>query len=208
MPMYGPWMSPRLTILRSSCSIAFLMGVVFRASAADSVVINEIHYNPDVKTEPAEFVELFNAGSNTVNLAGWKFAGGLDFVFPATNVASRAYVVVAQNPGFLLTKYSAAGALGPFKPDGSSALSKYGDKLTLLNAVGDVADQVEYKVGFPWPTVGDPPGFSIELIHPSLDNNLGGSWRASTNGAARGPTPGRINSVYALDAPPQIRQVE
>src|SRR5437867_4983352 len=201
-------MSPWLKLVWPHCFIAALMGLAFPASSADSVVINEIHFNPDIKTEPAEFVELFNAGSNAVNLAGWKFTGGLDFVFPATNVASKAYVVVAQNPAFLATKYAAGGALGPFKPDGSAALSKYGDKLTLLNAAGNVADEVEYKIGFPWPTVGDAPGFSIELIHPSLDNNLGGSWRSSSNGAARGPTPGSINSVYPTNAPPQIRQSE
>jgi len=27
------------------------------------IIINEIHYNPDVKTEPVEFVELFNKGT-------------------------------------------------------------------------------------------------------------------------------------------------
>jgi len=40
-----------------------------RASAA--IVINEIHYNPDVKTEPVEFVGLVNAGSDTVDMSGW-----------------------------------------------------------------------------------------------------------------------------------------
>ena len=36
-------------------------------------------------------------------------------------------------------------------------------------------------------TVGDPPGYSIELIHPSLDNTLAGSWRSSStsNSAAQ-----------------------
>src|SRR5881394_4042739 len=177
-------MSPRLKFARSSCQILILVGLVFGASGADSIVINEIHYNPDVKTEPAEFVELFNAGTNAVDLAGWKFTGGLDFTVPATNVAPGRFAVVAQNPAFLATKYGAAGALGPFKADGSSALSKYGNKLTLLNASGDLVDEVEYQLGFPWPTVGDPPGYSIELINPGLDNSLGGSWRASfaTNG--------------------------
>src|SRR5437762_11025119 len=130
-------MFPPLKLARI-LTVPALFLVVLCSARADSIVINEIHFNPDIKTDPAEFVELYNAGSNAVNLAGWRFTGGLDFAFPATNLASMGYVVVAQNPTFLMTKYAAAGALGPFKPDGSSALSKYGNKLTLRNPAGDV----------------------------------------------------------------------
>src|SRR5882724_5089533 len=157
-------MFPPLKLARILTVPALFLGVLCSARA-DSIVINEIHFNPDIKTDPAEFVELYNAGSNAVNLAGYRFTGTLDYVLPATNVASRGYAVLAQNPGFLQTKYGAAGALGPFKPDGSSALSKYGGRLTLLNASGDVQDEVHYNLGFPWPTVGDSPGYSIELIN-------------------------------------------
>ncbi len=39
--------------------VVTLSGVVLAVSTATAaVVINEIHYNPDVKTEPAEFVEF------------------------------------------------------------------------------------------------------------------------------------------------------
>ena len=49
----------------------------------------------------------------------------------------------------------------------------------MIDAAGEVIDEVDYQLGFPWPTVGAEPGYSIELIHPSLDNDLGGSWRTS-----------------------------
>jgi len=159
--------------------------------ASAAVIINEIHYNPDVKTDPGEFVELFNAGTNTVNLAGWAFTDGLNYTFPSTNLAPGGYVIVAQNPVFLQTKYSAAGALGPFNPDGSSGLSSRGEKVTLRNAAGQIVDEVDYQLGFPWPTVGDSTtpgnGNSIELIHPTLDNDLAGSWRTSGSGAGGTP---------------------
>lgn len=165
---------------------AFL-GLVFlpgRSAATDSIVINEIHYNPDVKTERVEFIELFNAGTNAVNLGGWYFSDGPNYVFPSTVVAPGGYVVVAQDPAALAAKFGGVAALGPFAPDRSSALSKDGELLTLRNAAGQVVDEVDYQLGFPWPTVGDAPGYSIELIHPALDNNLGGSWRASVTGGA------------------------
>ncbi len=160
-----------------------------RSSAA--VVINEIHYNPDVKTEAAEFIELYNAGTNTVNLAGWAFTDGINYTFPSTNLAPGAYLVVAQNPATLQTKFGVTRALGPFNPDGSSGLSGRGERLTLRNAAGQIEDEVDFRLGFPWPTVGDSTtsgnGNSIELIHPSLDNDLAGSWRASGSGAGGTP---------------------
>ena len=187
------------------------VGLVLQSSAA--VVINEIHFNPDVKTEPAEFVELLNSGTAAVNMAGWRFSDGLNYTFPSTNLAPGGRVVVAQNPAFLQSKFGVTGALGPFNANGSSGLSSRGEKLTLRNAVGQIEDEVEYQLGFPWPTVGDAviagQGNSIELIHPNLDNNLGGSWRSSLRvGGATGPTPGRTNTVFATNAAPQSRQVE
>src|SRR5439155_7733576 len=103
------------------------------SSAIDAaVVINEIHYNPDVKTEPAEFVELYNTASNAVDLSGWYFSSAIVFRFPAgTTIAPDGYVVVAQNPAFLFSKFGAT-ALGPY----TNALSKYGEKIVLRNAAG------------------------------------------------------------------------
>ncbi|HXG46554.1 MAG TPA: lamin tail domain-containing protein, partial [Methylomirabilota bacterium] len=166
--------------------VALLSGSSLRAQ----VVINEIHYNPDVKTDPAEFIELHNPGTAPVNVAGWYFSDGINYALPATNIAAGGYLVVAQNPSFLFTKFGVR-AVGPFNPDGSSGLSSTGERITLRNAAGQVVDEVDYQLGFPWPTVGDPvaetspgTGSSIELIHPGLDNNLGGSWRsAQTSGS-------------------------
>ncbi|MEZ6117067.1 MAG: hypothetical protein R3C28_10915 [Pirellulaceae bacterium] len=48
----------------------------------------------------------------------------------------------------------------------------------------------------------------MELIHPSLDNDLGGSWRSAGDQISGRPTPGTVNSIYSTNAPPQIRQVD
>jgi hypothetical protein len=55
-------------------------------------------------------------------------------------------------------------------------------KLVLRNPAGQIENEVDYQSEFPWPIVGLPPGYSIELINPALDNSLGGSWRASASG--------------------------
>jgi Lamin Tail Domain/CotH kinase protein/Immunoglobulin domain/Bacterial TSP3 repeat len=174
---------------------SYLVGTVGMAlPLSGSILINEIHYNPDVKTEAVEFVELYNSGTVAVNLAGWRFSDGLNFSFPPTNIAPGGFVVVAQNPAALQTKFGVTGALGPFNADGSSELSSTGERLVLRDAANNVVDEVDYQLGFPWPTVGDPPGASIELIHPSLDNDLGGSWRSSGGGTA---SPGQNTTLVA-----------
>jgi len=139
------------------------------------IVINEIHANPDIKTEPVEFIELLNINDEPVDISGWYFSDGVVYTFPAgTVLAPGGFALVSEDPAALLTKYGVA-SFGPY----TGKLSNEGEALTLRDAAGIEQDEVDYGLGFPWPTVGDVPGYSIELIDPTLDNDLGGSWRAS-----------------------------
>jgi hypothetical protein len=151
------------------------LGAQLITTSVAQVVINEIHYDPDIKTEPVEFIELHNPGPTSIDVSGWELSSGVAFTFPqGTLLAAGAYLVVAQDPTALLAKFGVT-AFGPW----SGKLSNDGERIELRDASGTVVDQVEYRRGFPWPTVGDPPGYSIELVHPSFDNDLGGNWRAS-----------------------------
>lgn len=198
---------------------AVLFGMIPGQYAPDStaqgvqVVINEIHSDPDLKTEWVEYVELYNAGDQAVDLSGWQFSDGISYTFdPGTALAAGDYLIVAQSPEHVLDKgrgwryaLKADRVLGPF--DGK--LSNEGERLELRNAQGEVIDQVEYQLGFPWPTVGDPvpassvgTGHSLQLINALSDNDLGGSWRSA------GPTPtGANRAVYTENVPPLVRQV-
>jgi hypothetical protein len=151
----------------------------FQASNLSAQIsINEIHFDPDNKTERVEFIELFNAGSTAVNLGGWRFSDGVNYTFPAgTMITAGGYMVVGESPSALASKFGVT-ALGPWV----GSLANQGERITLRDATGAQVDTVDYGLGFPWPTVGDPPGYSIELIHPGLDNDLGGSWRSSVAG--------------------------
>ena len=143
------------------------------------VVINEIHVDPPVKTELVEFIELHNTGPAEVDIAGWSFSRGITFTFPVgTRIAPGGYLVVAQNPAHLQAKFGIT-SVGPWE----GLLSNEGERITLVNAAGEEMDDVDYGLGFPWPTVGDQPGYSMELVNPAFDNDLGGSWRVSVRDA-------------------------
>jgi len=167
-----------------------------------TVVINEIHYDPFDKTSPSEFIELYNSGTGTVDLSGCCFSAGVDFTFESsTELASDAYLVVAQDSNEFARVFG-------FAPAGQwltgNKLQNDGETVRLRDANGDEIDEVDYGLGFPWPTATQGDGPSMELINPAIDNDLGGAWRSSSSG----PTPGVRNSVYATSVPPRIRQVD
>jgi hypothetical protein len=157
---------------------------------AQTVVINEIHYDPPNNARPSEFIELHNAGSQAVDLGGWRFTEAVEYPFPAgTVLPAGGFVVVTRD----LTAFQAdfnMTALGPW----TGSLRNSGEKIELRTATGALVDEVEYGAGFPWPTNAAGGGSSMELIHPALDNNLGGSWRSS-------PGPGMTASPVTLVGP-------
>ena len=156
-------------LLRAFAALA----VVFSAHA--QVVINEINYDPADPTKALEFVELFNAGATAVNLSGWRMENAVDFVFPnGTSIAPGGYVVVAENPAVFQARYGFA-PLGPW----TGSLSNDGERVQIRNAAAAVVDQVNYGIGFPWPTAAKGAGGTLERIHPGLEADLGGNWRAS-----------------------------
>ncbi len=141
------------------------------------IVINEIFYAPPDKTVHEEFIELYNNGDTPVNIGGWYLSDAVEFTVPQdTIVDPGSYLIIAQDPGVLKSRYgSDLPVVGPF--DGR--LSNEGEEIVLMISSSLVADTVDYKRGFPWPTVGGDGSTSIELIRPDCDNDLGGSWRAA-----------------------------
>ncbi|MBM3845464.1 MAG: lamin tail domain-containing protein, partial [Verrucomicrobia bacterium] len=158
-----------------------------------AMVINEIHYSPSDKTRPTEFIELLNFSDSPVNLSGWRLTDAVQFTFPSnTLVPAQQTVVIAGTPSSFLTNFGFA-PLGPWV----GRLRRSGANIQLRDTTGLVVDEVDYRPGFPWPTAARGEGASIELIQPTLDNSLGGSWRSS--GYSQGIV--SSNSYLALQDP-------
>ncbi|HYE31733.1 MAG TPA: lamin tail domain-containing protein [Methylomirabilota bacterium] len=152
--------------------------------AEGPVVINEIHADPDVKTELVEFIELHNPTAQEVDVSNWSFTEGVTYTFPAgTKIPPNGYLVVGENPTHFQQKFNRT-ALGPWQ----GKLSSEGERIMLRDNTGKVVDEVEYGIGFPWPITGSAPGPSLELVNPLFDNDLGGHWRPSGSGASGTPT--------------------
>ena len=174
-----------------------------------TVIINEIHYDPDVSTQQVEFVELHNPGLIDVDLSGWAFTSGIGYTFPdGTILSAGGYVVVCEDVAQVGAHFMVPAYLlyGPFE----GKLSNDGERVRISDANGDVVDEVTYALGFPWPVVGDPltpyqpgTGGSIQLVNPLIDKSQGSAWRSAP------PTPGSENTaVFTFTPPPMIDQIQ
>ena len=148
----------------------------------NTAVIHEIHYNPEGRVNLEEFIELRNPGDSVLDLSGWTLSDAVSYTFPGgTTLAPGGYLIVAEAPAVILSRYGKT-ALGPWV----GKLNSTGERIDLRDGGGVLRDRVTYGVGFPWPTGANGGGNSMELIHPGLDNDLGGSWRSS-GGTGSGP---------------------
>src|SRR2546426_497892 len=74
------------------------------ARAAD-IILNEIMYHPQSGNDFEEYVELYNRGTNMVNLNGWRFTRGIEYVFSSVTLAPGGYLVVPSHLPTFQAKY-------------------------------------------------------------------------------------------------------
>ncbi len=168
------------------------------ASGTATLRITEILYDGDGDPDQAyEWVEIYNAGSEAVSLAGWSIAdANSSDHLPAAEIAAGGYAVITGS-GF-----AGAIAVEALRVDDSrigSGLNNSGDTVTLIDPAGGIADMVVYGDG---DATANGAGETIGLA-PDDD------WRATlrpTPGeanvfpAAEGPTPGASHSSPTIDA--------
>ncbi|MFK8113167.1 MAG: DUF4347 domain-containing protein [Rubripirellula sp.] len=154
-----------------------------------AIVINELHYNPS--GADAEFLELFNASDQAVDLSGWSIDGVGLTIAAGTVILPGDYVVFTDaDPQFRSQTTGNIFVGGQY----SGGLSGGGETITLLDQNGNVIDQVAYDDVAPWPTQPDGDGFTLALIDPTADNNVASNWAASQQ---LGGTPGSVNEFSA-----------
>jgi hypothetical protein len=145
---------------------------------AAPLVITEIMYNsPEANTDSLEFVEIFNPMPNDVDLSGYFFRQGFDFVFPqGASISGYGFVLLAVDT----VAFQNAFELSAYAWSSSDALSNSGEDIVLAAPSGAVADSVEYDDASPWPTEPDGDGYSLVLCDPFADNNDGANWSIPT----------------------------
>jgi hypothetical protein len=180
------------------------------------IVINEIMYNTDEAqgdSSEGEWVELYNRGTSTVDLSGWKVTiSGTETTIPAgTTMAPDSYLVLASqltdtNGNGVAFAYLYGDRNGTWDPalDGFAAidakdfaLSDTSDTVSITSVPESITVTLTFDDG--WGADGD--GRSLEKKDPwVVDRNEMAvdqrNWCQSEPALSHG-TPGKRNSVFA-----------
>ena len=177
------------------------------------ILISEIHYHPadpstaerDAGFDDAdlfEFLELFNAGMNSVNLGSLRLTNAIRFDFALSTIATLmpgAVALLVKNRAAFVQRY---GSGLPVIGEYGGNLSNGGERLLMLDGPRTVID-VTYGTDPPWPASADGAGNSLELLDWNGDLNSATNWQASMElGGTPGRVPGavlRIESVELKD---------
>ncbi|MGB3468597.1 MAG: CotH kinase family protein, partial [Cyclobacteriaceae bacterium] len=186
------WMSDRIDWIDDNIGTF----AACRNVATPSLVISKINYNPFSEElgdiDEQEFIEITNAGTTSVDLTGIYFGGtGFVYRFPANSrLAAGHYIRLAKDTE-TFRNFHGLIAFGEF----TRKLSNSSEALMLLDAFGNVIDEVTYDDSDPWPEAADGDGFYLQLNDLSADNNDPANWFATDD-----PLQDALTSVNAFEA--------
>ncbi|MGC8886070.1 MAG: lamin tail domain-containing protein [Verrucomicrobiia bacterium] len=184
--------------------------------AISPIVITEVMYHPadlpDGDNTIDEFIELYNASTNSIQLFDplaptntYRITAGVDFVIPENITLAPGEFLLIVNFDPISDQYS----LQRFKqlygvPDGTKIVGPYKGKLSnageaivlrkpILYDIGVPdwiqVDKVNYADSAPWPVGADGFGLSLQRVDSGLYGNDPASWIALEPSAGRPQAP-------------------
>jgi hypothetical protein len=143
-----------------------------------------------------EWVELYNAGPERVELGGWSLSDNVAAdTLPPAALLPEAYAVVAASPAFRRQYPGFRGTLLVLA-DGriGNGLANEGDRLLLLDEEGRPVDALSYGTDrefFEPSAPAVPPGHSLERFPPDRDTDTAADFRDNAHPSpGSGPIPG------------------
>jgi hypothetical protein len=138
-----------------------------QAPTARDLVVTEINYHPVNGT--SEFVELWNAGTNLLDLSGVQLSQAVSFTFPnGFTLAPGALLAVIKDAAAFAQIYQ-----DPASPwywpginiagEWSGSLNNDGETLSLVASNGVELASISYQPGGNWPARANGLGSSLEL---------------------------------------------
>jgi len=159
------------------------------------VVINEIMADPDppIGLPNYEFAELYNRTQFPLNLYNWTITlGSTVKVFPAITILPDSFLILTSTTA--MPFFTSFGTVVDFS---SFSLTNTGADVVLKNENGSIMSFVSYTDNWYIDNSKKDGGWSLEQIDPLNPCAGETNWRASAD--ASGGTPGKLNSVNALN---------
>lgn len=183
-----PTITQQVTLVSSGGAVTIGESSSENGSGSDyeALKITEIMYNP--ASGKAEFLELQNTSSRTIDVSNCYFAAGITFAFPVSSTLSAGeYIVLARDNDetVFISDYG-------FSPFGVYVgnLDNGGERLAVNNPNDYTFLDLTYNDGASWPDLADGVGFSLVIIDPHGDGSDPDNWRASDSD---GGNPGTVD---------------
>ena len=160
--------------------LSLLLIFTFPAFAHAAVVINEIAWMGTAANSSAEWIELANSGSDSVDLSGWKLTS-------STWSSAITLTGTISGNGYYLLEHNTTGAKIDVAPDQSpytGTLPNTGATLTLTDENKVQVDQVIG--GTNWINIG-----GNTTNYDTAQRTASGAWITAA------PTPGKMNALVA-----------
>jgi len=208
--------------LRRGLGVLAVVVTLCAPVAVGQVIINEIAWAGTAASANDEWIELYNAGEQPINLSGWTLAIGESVVHfgEATDATLEVRDASIDAGGYLLLERTDDTTISDIEADivYKGGLSNGGEDIFLVDSTGETVDEVLCaETGWPAGSgnEGDFPYSTMERVHPPV-GEIG--WASSAPMAAMngldadgGPlyaTPGAANgAVLFLASVPFVEYI-
>lgn len=187
--------------------ILFLLAAPTSAQNLPGLVINEIAYRGTAASGTDEWIELFNPGSQTVDIAGWKLIIGAGETALKGVIPAQAYFLLERTNDQTISDIPADQIF-------TGSLTDSGVVLKLVNPAGQTIDQVsKWYVNLEKPPAGVSIRSSMERMDAAVAGDVAANWainnQSTRNGVdAKGNaivgTPRARNSVTVVAPAPPV----
>jgi hypothetical protein len=202
------WMlSGEITVIPSTGpSISETDTFTFPAEVRDfcPVVINELVADPTpvVGLPDAEWIEIYNCGNCILSLKNWIIkVGTTQKALPDSSLSPQEYAIICSSRfASEFRKYGRTIVLNTLP-----ALRNSGNRIVLCNASDSIVDEIDYSDSWYGSSGKKNGGWSLERIDPLRNCGQSANWSASVH--PEGGTPGKTNSVFAVNTDHEAPQI-
>ena len=170
---------------------------VSSSSGSGGVVINEIMYDP--LSNQSEWIELYNASGQTVNIRNWKYketSSSVNLSASDLFLNPGDYFVLAHDSTVFISFPQLMSLSGHqfIKFSTAISLNNSGENITITDSLNNIIDAVNYDPNWHNLNLSDTKGISLERINPALGSNNKSNWSSCADN--KGGTPGLQNSIF------------
>lgn len=179
-----------------------------------SVIISEIAWAGTETSSSDEWIELYNASDQDIDLSGWVLEDetaqlNLDFSKAKNKeIKFHSYYLIERGDDNTISDIS-ADFVSPFSGGLNNSDGK-GERLILRNSSKEVIDEINFLEG--WPAGDNKEKTTMERISPDAPGNNPGSWKTNNKIEINGKdeknisilgTPKKINSASSIEGWPE-----